>query len=97
MESNTSIEVLVARKWDGSEWRYYNIEQMVEENKLLRAELASMKKKRDRAIKQCDKANENLREACKLISSHHYRWTRKWPWEIAAERGWKCFKKGSGA
>lgn len=71
--------------------------EAADEIERLRAELASMEKKRDRAIKQRDKANENLREACKLISRSHYRWTRKWPWEIAAERGWKCFKKGDGA
>lgn len=49
MESNTPIELLVSRVWNGTKWHYPNIERMVEENNRLRAELVAAIKQRDEA------------------------------------------------
>ncbi len=41
MESDMPIELVAARLWSGTKWHYPNIERMIEENKRLRAELAT--------------------------------------------------------
>jgi len=44
MESDMPIELVAARLWNGTRWHYPNAEQMVEENKRLRAELAALRR-----------------------------------------------------
>ena len=57
---------------------------LAEVNVCLRAELAA-------AIKQRDEARQEL---CRVIG---YQRDRFDPKEIAAERGWDCYKEGGGA
>ena len=93
MESDTPIELLVSREWNGTKWHYPNIERMVEENKRLRADLAA-------AIKQRKDTRRWLRDACAEIARIETRfYDALTPQQIAERNGWDCFaeKEGGGA